>query len=404
MDECNNTYIDLFTGCGGLSLGLHLSGWKGLFAIEKNAMAFGTLKKNLIERRPHFAWPMWLEQTNHDIDEILREYSGNLKKLKGQVKLIAGGPPCCGFSTAGLRRESDERNGLVHSYLSFVETVRPTAILFENVRGFTYPFRAKAENGRTYSHYIVAQLKELGYEDAHGELLDMSHFGVPQHRTRFILVATLIGKAPSFFELIKSRRMAFLKSKDLAPKYSAHAAISDLEKARGLTPSPDTDGFDSGIYAPCQNNFQRLMRNGISPTKIPDSHRFPRHTKAVEKVFQRLLETAPRNHSISGESRTKFGLKKRSVAVMDPELPSPTITTIPDDYVHYAEPRVMTVRECARLQSFPDWFEFTGPYTTGGKERTSKVPRYSQVGNAIPPLFAEQAGLILKEILTDAKT
>jgi len=84
---------------------------------------------------------------------------------------------------------------------------------------------------------------------------------------------------------------------------------------------------------------------------------------------------------------------------MDGRKVSPTLTTLPDDYIHYCEPRILTVREYARLQSFDDWFEFRGKYTTGGKARCHEVPRYTQVGNAIPPLFGEQSGEVLKEIL-----
>ena len=72
---------------------------------------------------------------------------------------------------------------------------------------------------------------------------------------------------------------------------------------------------------------------------------------------------------------------------------------MPDDYIHYCEPRILTVREYARIQSFPDWYKFRGKYTTGGKVRTQEVPRYSQIGNAIPPLFGEQAGGVLKELI-----
>jgi DNA (cytosine-5)-methyltransferase 1 len=107
--ENKRTYIDLFAGCGGLSLGLYLSGWRGLFAIEKNKDAFSTLEHNLIYSKKHFNWPSWLPQTNHDINDILRSYSSELKKLKSEVDLVVGGPPCQGFSTAGKRYEQDER-------------------------------------------------------------------------------------------------------------------------------------------------------------------------------------------------------------------------------------------------------------------------------------------------------
>jgi DNA (cytosine-5)-methyltransferase 1 len=113
-------YIDIFAGCGGLSLGLHNAGWKGIFAIEKNRMAFITLKHNLIEKKDHFEWPSWLPVTEHDINEVLKNYKGELEKLRGNVDLVAGGPPCQGFSTAGRRDEHDERNNLVDSYIEFI--------------------------------------------------------------------------------------------------------------------------------------------------------------------------------------------------------------------------------------------------------------------------------------------
>ena len=81
----------------------------------------------------------------------------------------------------------------------------------------------------------------------------------------------------------------------------------------------------------------------------------------------------------------------------------PTITSIPDELVHYKEPRILTVREHARIQSFPDWYHFKGKYTSGGKQRKQEVPRYTQVGNAVPPLFAEQVGLALKEVMKDGE-
>ena len=96
-------YIDIFAGCGGISLGLYNSGWKGLFAIEKDPMAFETLKYNLIDKKNHFKWPKWLPISNHDINEVLTNHSRSLRKLRGKVDLIVGGPPCQGFSMAGRR-------------------------------------------------------------------------------------------------------------------------------------------------------------------------------------------------------------------------------------------------------------------------------------------------------------
>jgi DNA (cytosine-5)-methyltransferase 1 len=394
-------YIDLFAGCGGLSTGLHLASWKGLFAVEKNASAFSTLKANLVEKRKHLDWPTWLATKNWDIKELLTQKGAELSKLKGTVDLVVGGPPCQGFSTAGRRREGDERNNLVHSYLSLVGLVQPRAILFENVRGFTMKFKANAQAGIAYSQLVIQQLRELGYDDARGELIDMSDYGVPQRRQRFIVIATREGLADAAFDALESRCALYLSDRGIPRKNGVKSALSDLQRCHGTTPCPDSNGFQSGITSRPNTGLQKHLRTDFS-AHTPDSHRFVNHTDYVEAVFSRLLAGAPRNRCILGAEREPFGLKKRSVTVLDGDEAAPTVTTIPDDFVHYSEPRVMTVRECARLQTFPDWFEFKGPYTTGGKQRVLQTPRYTQVGNAVPPLFAEMAGLALKEVLSDA--
>ena len=120
VSEKKYTVIDLFAGCGGLSLGLYQAGWNGIFAIEKNTFAFDTLKYNLIDNNPHFTWPDWLPQTPHDINEVLEKYEKQLKALRGTIDLVAGGPPCQGFSMAGKRAEDDIRNNLVFSYIEFI--------------------------------------------------------------------------------------------------------------------------------------------------------------------------------------------------------------------------------------------------------------------------------------------
>ena len=109
MEKALN-YIDIFAGCGGLSTGLFNAGWHGLFAVEKNADAFSTLKFNLIDTVPHFVWPEWLSTEAHDINELISKNEDNLKALRGHVTLVAGGPPCQGFSMAGKRNANDQRN------------------------------------------------------------------------------------------------------------------------------------------------------------------------------------------------------------------------------------------------------------------------------------------------------
>lgn len=391
------TYIDLFAGCGGLSLGLYKAGWHGLFAIEKDPMAFETLKYNLIDKKKHFSWPEWLPRCEFDIKEVLNKYEKHLTELSGKVDLVVGGPPCQGFSMAGKRREGDKRNKLIDSYIEFVKLVRPHAIFFENVKGFTIGFKKNEKRGEAYSNYVTTALHDLGY-NVMGKILDFSDYGVPQRRKRFILVGLLNGNAEEFFKVLNSDRNKFLRNKGLKRKCHLKSALADLYQSNGIVDSPDSNDFDAGIYAPSVSNYQRLMKTGDEIPEIPDSHRFTNHAQKTVELFQKLLKTADRGRRINGTRRAVYGLKKRGITVLGEHLPSPTLTTHPDDYVHYLEPRILTVREYARIQSFPDWYEIKGKYTTGGKRRIKEVPRYTQLGNAIPPLFSEQAGMVLKKL------
>ena len=403
-----HTVIDLFAGCGGLSLGLYQAGWHGLFAIEKNEFAFETLRYNLIENKKHFDWPDWLPQTAPDINEVLKNYSLELKALQGQVDLVAGGPPCQGFSMAGKRVADDIRNQLVFSYIRFIELVRPKMILFENVKGFTYAFKKnRNDNTKPYSQIVVEELEELGY-DVEPHVIDFSEYGVPQRRKRFILVGVrkdLNRKVSEFENCLKENKEKFLKEKKLSTTTTLEDAISDLLCAYGQVPSVDRKGFMAGKYGPVQSPYQQYLRGEcVKEGDVADSHAFAKHTADKLACYNRLLAEYPiKGKRIDGKAREPWGILQRGITILDPKSVSPTITGHPDDYLHFSEPRIMTVRECARIQSFPDWYQFKKKYTTGGKMRKLEVPRYTQVGNAIPPLFAELAGEVLKYMLSNAR-
>lgn len=397
-----HTVIDLFAGCGGLSLGLYQAGWHGIFAIEKNPCAFETLKYNLIDNKNHFDWPKWLPKEPLDILEVNKKYKKELKQLRGTIDLVAGGPPCQGFSMAGKRVKDDVRNQLVFAYIDFIQMVRPKLILFENVKGFTYAFDKKDNpDAVPYSVIVVDRLKKMGY-DVSAQVIDFSEYGVPQRRKRFILVGvqkSIKKKASDFVKKLKENRESFLSERGLCKDTAIMDAISDLLRANGTVPTPDRKNFLSGVYGEVTSHYQEYMRLGVEG-QIPQSHSFAHHGADKLACYKKLLAEYPvKGKRIDGKAREAWGIKQRGLFILDGKDVAPTITNMPDDYLHYQEPRIMTVRECARIQSFPDWYEFKSKYTTGGDQRKKEVPRYSQVGNAIPPLFAHQAGLVLNEMI-----
>jgi DNA (cytosine-5)-methyltransferase 1 len=400
-NEKRITFVDAFAGCGGLSLGLLQAGLEGRFAVEHDAFAFATLQANLLSGRSpfRFRWPRWLPKEPIAIGELLHEYKAELEALKGAVDLLVGGPPCQGFSSAGRRRHDDPRNRLFASYLHLVDTLQPRAVLIENVRGFTLDFDAGA-SVKNYSHKLRQKLS-AGY-DVSEELLDLSQFGVPQLRTRYFLLALRRGlSAGNPFDLLRARLPSYLRSMRLSAPVCSWAAISDLEVSRGgKRPSSETPGFDEIKYTAPLTQYQKLMNAG---NPAPADLRLARHSEEISNRFQEIIELSRAegrlNTTISADVRARFGLRKKALRVLDPDRPSPTITSMPDDLLHYREPRTLTVRENARLQGFPDWFSFEGAYTTGGVRRRKQVPRFTQVANAVPPLVARAIGELLADIL-----
>jgi len=381
------------------------AGWKGLFAIEKDGFAFETLKVNLIDGpRFQYQWPEWLEQKPWTIESLMAAHGIELMALRGKVDLLAGGPPCQGFSSAGRRKSGDPRNELVERYLEFVEAVQPRMVLIENVRGITYDFVDGADDTvrRNFATDVISRLSTRYH--VYTDTLRCSTFGVPQQRPRFFLVGMLkadgkrLPSADTPFSRMRDLRIRFLEQRGLKSRMSSKQAISDLERERaGTGPCPDSKGYDAILTAAPRTNYQHLMRDGfegvVSDTRLA-KHR-PHIVERFGKIIAECREAGRLNVQLNREMREKHGIKKMATRVLDPDLPAPTITSMPDDLLHYSEPRALTVRENARLQTFPDWFVFKGKYTTGGERRAREVPRFTQVANAVPPLMAEMWGEVL---------
>jgi DNA (cytosine-5)-methyltransferase 1 len=398
-----------------------MAGMRGLFAIERDPMAFSTFAANFIPGAAGldygFEWPEWLDQQAWAIDELLEQHAARLRKLRGTVDVLAGGPPCQGFSFAGRRVEDDPRNRLFEKYVEAVDAIRPAALILENVPGMRVAHRranvveipfGPAPRKRSFYDKLAESLDGIGY-DVEAVLVDASRFGVPQRRSRLIAVGIrkelaqwLDGGIERVFALLEDQRELQLAELGLGEEVSAADAISDLETARSpLRACVDPEsarGFMEGTRSEARSRYQELMRAGDA---LPDSMRLARHRDDVRERFARILAECRKGVRMNDESRRSYGLKKHRIYPMADASPAPTITTLPDDVLHYSEPRILTVRESARLQSFPDWFQFKGKFTTGGDRRTKECPRYTQVGNAVPPYLARAIGSALGKALAE---
>jgi len=406
-------FIDLCAGCGGLSLGLMNAGWEGLFAVEKEKDAFSTLQHNLAKdgAGSWFKWPTWLPKKAISIESLLSDHEANLKQHRGHVTLLAGGPPCQGFSSIGRRLAHDPRNQVFKNYVKLVELLEPKAVLMENVRGILHPFKGdpaskKSEKPPIYADLIKSALDELGYEVWYA-IVHSKDYGVPQTRPRFILVGIrregrkqLAELKP--FEILENLRPAFLKKKSLdSTPVTVKEAISDLcSSGNRLDECKETPRFKQGHYGTQTSDYQRLLHGSLNGA-LADSHRFANHRPETVEKFSWLLKNCDKGKKLEQDERGEYANKKHMLYILSPARPAPTVTTLPDDLLHYSEPRILTVREMARLQSFPDWFDFKGKYTTGGDRRTKECPRYTQVGNAVPPLLAESLGMMLLTFLEE---
>lgn len=423
------TFIDLFAGCGGLSLGLSGSRWNGAkwqgkFAVEKDQYAFETFKANLVERNflgdgmPD--WPAdWLPKEATNILELLKTNKSDLEQLNGKIDLIAGGPPCQGFSLVGRRSVSDPRNKLFRAYMKVVNLIQPKILLVENVLGMTYAYNGQGAKPVKFVDKLKKAVIKEGYEPFE-RVVYASEFGVPQSRPRFFLIGvrkdllldgrrrgrvpTDVKKRLDPWNRFDDHRREFLHQKGLDPDSPTTVgdALSDFETSNNSETSDDSPGFMQLKYNAPKTQYQKLM-HPESFTGMPNSRRLANHRDDISRRFERLQRSSSdkKGERIGRVLLEQEGLKKHTIWYLHENSPAPTITTLPDDMLHYEDPRIPTVRELARLQSFPDWFEFRGKYTTGGSMRAQECPRFTQVGNAVAPLVAEGLGRMLLEYISE---
>lgn len=518
-------YIELFAGCGGLSLGLQSVGFSLQMANELSPMAaesyaFNFFGENLVELSKNNLIPtktLWLaskfpteklsqrlRENPHNFptfDQAFSDLSATGKNLegtlivgsiielnkwlgfhksatnriktcfgKGTVDLISGGPPCQSFSMAGIRQKDNEKNLLPWEFAKFVASIKPKFVLLENVSGILRPF--EGENGTKYfAWFEVAKVfAQIGYIPLCLHV-NAKYSDVPQNRPRFIL----IGIQENIFDKLQSRlsereKFLFENSKNFFDK-------SKLNKNVNIDDLTYCDLTDTKNFELVKSTFLESLINSRHITTVhqaidalkPHSQSSDLYGKKLEKIFSRL----PKNFSLSnhelrrnselvrrrfriyqiienqnnevkndvlkvlkgrqtdiqentwqklkhtsfllsdgtlGRLKSKLDLqnfladhktKKQIQKALNANEPAPAALSIPDDACHYdpSHLRTLTVREMARIQSFPDRFIFRSKVTTGGTNRRHEVPQYTQVGNAVPPLLGRALGIAIKDLL-----
>ena len=330
------THVSLFSGCGGMDLGLHKAGFQTVFANDVDTDACETYRKNIGEI------------SNQDIREI------EIPKFTFQPDVLSAGFPCQPFSNAGLRRgTNDERGTLYRTAINFVERLQPRSVIFENVRGL---LSFKSNGNKPLIGEICKKLDALGYNIVFS-LLDASHHNVPQKRLRVFIIGTRkeIGNR---FTFPKPTIREDLNLGNVILDVANHSVNQD----EVLDLSPQSAKL--ALLVPEGGSWKDIPYRNLPP-------RMKKIRKNMERYHSPNFYRCFHRDEIAGTITAAFTPENAGI-------------------LHPTETRVYSVRESARIQSFPDWFEFLGRHIKS---------KYQQIGNAVPPRLAYEIAVSLKKML-----
>jgi DNA (cytosine-5)-methyltransferase 1 len=457
-------YVDLFSGCGGLSLGIERAGGHLQLAVEKSDMAAYTFYANFVDETiDDDAWRAYVGTSVEaqvessvavaPLRSVLDSPAAMSRILTSGVDVVVGGPPCQGFSLAGRRNPHDVRNTLPWEYLEFVARTSPRMVVIENVVGMNHKF-AKDEDAPFVQLQQALRDTGSGYV-VQGVAVNAIHYGAPQNRPRLMIVGLRsdvaeeqgVRSSNSLWRSGFTDEIEMSEVPQLAPVPTVSRqgsptiadAIGDLQSVLPAPHSPRTAAFRKvtktrrvwGLPRPARSIspianqqprkhadntrtrfrlYQWLSANGLPPRLLSQ---LSSGDAAVEARALREVSAAsfpaisPDGTVLARDAAGMVDLmhslktKKHTQKALKWDEPARTVVTLPDDYVHPSEPRIFTVREMARFQGFPDDFEFRGKETTGSLRRRFEVPQYSQVGNAVSPFLAYAVGQMIDRIVGD---
>lgn len=349
--------IDLFAGCGGLSKGFMDAGFDIIVGVDNDQAALNTFVKN------HNG----AVALNADLSK--QETFDEIKRIAGDrgIDVVIAGPPCQGFSLTGPRNFDDERNKLYLAVIEIVKQYRPKAFIIENVPGMATLYEGQIKEE------ILRRFRTMGY-NIDCKILCAADYGVPQKRKRLIFMGVREDMGKPEFPEIKFKPENYRTCRD---------AVSDLPSLEGGI------GDDSSEYErEPLTEYQKLMRGNCS---VLHNHLGTNHTQMVKDTIALVPEGGNyKDLPVGwGESR-KFHM---AWTRLDGNSPARTVDTGHRNLFHYEYNRIPTVRESARMQSFPDDFVFTG----------TKTQQSRQVGNAVPPLLGQALGEAIISILQENK-
>lgn len=371
--------IDLFSGCGGYSLGFKRAGFYSKLAVEIDLWAADTYRKNHPETIV--------------INEDVRKVNPLDYLSKGDIQGIIGGPPCQGFSLSGNRDPKDPRNSLFMEFVRFVKLIQPQFFVMENVIGI---LSMKTKDKQSVKEIIQAEFTQAGYNVC-VTVLNAADFGVPQSRQRVFFFGIRKDFPFSAPDLIPVRN--YIGNEQI----TLWDAISDLPQISSGQGSEIQDYFTEPL-----NYYQKTMRQDSSNIY---NHIAMRHTPRLVERFKQIRYgesvkdvTPEHGQRKRGDANNVSGIVYSQNNMRPfPDKPSPTVAaSFQSNFIHPYLNRNFTAREGARIQSFPDTYTFKGKRTTMSWEKN--LSQYQQIGNAVPPLLAQAIAKSIQHYFANLNT